>query len=1039
MNPDTPTPGARSPLSTREAGDFARQLAGLTEAGLPLGPGLRALAAELPPGRLPAMLRDTANRIEAGESLNAALLAEGAKFPAPLRGLIAAGARTGRLPETLGRYLAVSDLGRTLRRRLQVGLIYPAMMLLVSFVLFVFVAMVTVHGFESIFRDFGVDVPYVTELLLTASRGFAATGWWVLISPIVAVAVVWAAMRITLGPADRAQLLHRTPLIGPLARDSALAQFCPVLAMMIESEIPLPEAIRLAGDSSPDAAMREAAQAMADDASRGRSLAEAARDRPPFPRGFDQFLAWAEPNRGLVDALRLSAETFEARARARAEFVARFCNVVTMTVVLWWVGLTVVALFLPLIQLMNALGGSGSSFMGSMGVLTFGSVFVVGVVVVAAIARLAWPFAYRAATVAASETRDRQRARFWYYGAMGWTLIGASMVFVIADRIMLATWEDSVPAWWVGDLGMMSELLAVAVAGAGVLMIALAWASARWRRGSAKVAETTLGERVRIRPRGVRFGLRHLMFAMAPIALALVLVRELGWSLAAVAGVLLPPVGVVVVSLSFSNRRASQRESLLRVMAMAAREGQPLGPALAAFAPTCRGFQARRVVELSARLNRGDSLPDALSCVPGVLSRSGEFVARVGWDTGTLSRMLDDAIAADEATKSTRAAAVGSITYPLGVMAAIVGIGGFLVVLLGQSLPSIFRDFEVEMPEPSRWFFSTIGHWLGFLSRGADLSGAIVAGALLAIAAALVVGMAFFMARMIVGRLPWFERIGRRQHTALILRALAAAVDAGRTLPSALERLGACYPRPSIRKRVRWGVGAHQPGRPLVPVAARGGPDLQDRRCAFERRRARGQSRLGDARGGRRRRAPDHVSPRGARTDRSDNGDRGLGRDRLPVRDRLFSTARDPDRRDGREAGMRAEKRRSRRAFLLLETITAGLLVGLAMVLTVRLLAWSATQRRSAERRGWAVQEAANVMETLAAAPFAELDDATAAQLAKGGGPGALPGHRLRAAVRTEPDGMKRIDVAVTWRGAAGIDDAPVRLTHWVAQKGADR
>ena len=804
MNPDPPTPGARSPLSTREAGDFARQVAGLTEAGLPLGPGLRALADELPAGRLPAMLRDTANRVEAGESLDAALLAEGPRFPAPLRGLIAAGARTGRLPETLGRYLALSDLGRSLRRRLQVGLIYPAMMLLVSFGLFVFAAMMTVHGFESIFRDFGVDVPWITQLLIAASRGFAVTGWWVLISPIVAVAVIWTAMRLTLRPADRARLLHRTPLIGPLARDSALALFCPVLAMMIESEIPLPEAIRLAGDSSPDAAMREAAHAMADDASRGRSLAEAARDRPPFPRGFDQFLAWAEPNRGLLDALRLSAETFEARARARAEFVARFCNVVTMTVVLWWVGLTVVALFLPLISLMNALGGSGVAFADSIDLLKFAAVGVASLVIVGVIARMAWPFAFRAATVAASETRDRQRPRFWYYGAMGWSLIGASVVFVVANRIMLVTAEDSLPEWWVGDLGPMTELLAVAVAGAGLLMIAVAWGSARWRRRSDKIAAATPIERLRIRPRGLRFGLRHMMFAMAPIALALVLARELGWSLAAVAGLMLPPVGVVVTYLSFSNRRTSLRETLLRVMAMAAREGQALGPALAAFAPSCRGVQARRAAELSARLARGDSLPDALSSVPGVLSPSGEFVARVGWDTGTLSRMLDDAIAADEATKATRAAAVGSITYPLGVMAAIVGIGSFLVVFLGQSLPSIFRDFQVEMPEPSRWFFATTGWWLRPLSSGVGLFGSLIAGAGLAVAAVFVVGSAFWVARMVVGRLPWFDRIGRRKHTALILRGLAAAVDSGRPLPSALDRLAACYPRTSIRKRLRW-------------------------------------------------------------------------------------------------------------------------------------------------------------------------------------------------------------------------------------------
>jgi len=137
---------------------------------------------------------------------------------------------------------------------------------------------------------------------------------------------------------------------------------------------------------------------------------------------------------------------------------------------------------------------------------------------------------------------------------------------------------------------------------------------------------------------------------------------------------------------------------------------------------------------------------------------------------------------------------------------------------------------------------------------------------------------------------------------------------------------------------------------------------------------------------------------------------------------------------------MKTDRRGHRPAFILLETIAAGLLVGLVMVMTVRLLTWTAAERRSAERRGWAVQEAANAMELLAGSPFDRLAPGPIASVTLSPGAKAiLPEGRIGAEVRDEPDGMKRIDVRVFWKGAAGIDEAPVRLSAWVAKKGANR
>lgn len=140
---------------------------------------------------------------------------------------------------------------------------------------------------------------------------------------------------------------------------------------------------------------------------------------------------------------------------------------------------------------------------------------------------------------------------------------------------------------------------------------------------------------------------------------------------------------------------------------------------------------------------------------------------------------------------------------------------------------------------------------------------------------------------------------------------------------------------------------------------------------------------------------------------------------------------------------MRTFSRAKRRAYLLVEILMAGLLVGLAMAMTVKLLTATINQRRLSERRGWAIQESANVMERLTALPFRSLDTATARKEAKLSASAeiVLPGGRIEVQVREVNDGvlMKRIDVDVTWQSPAKLPELPVRLTSFVANKESPR
>ncbi len=792
--------------SDEELLELTRQVTGLARDGLPLGPGLKALAQELPRGQLRGMIDVIVTKLDAGVALGDALAEEGSRFPGPLRGLIVAGARSGKLAEALGKFLDLHDLGATLGRQLRLGLIYPLLLLMTAFAVFISMAVLTTNGYAAIFADFGINLPWITVALIDISRAVVAAGWWLASAPFVAIGVLWAAMRLTLGPGERQKLIQSMPMIGPLSRDSALAHFCPVLAILIESEIPLGEALVLAGDASKDHAMADAARAMAGEVAAGRTLGEAMVGKRPIPKDFGTFVGWAQRNGVLVDSLRVAGETFEDRARNRAAFLARFCNACSMAVVFWWVALTVVALFLPMLQLMGNLAGGGWPQMSLVGYGRLAAFFAAGLLCflgAVSLMVLVWPALWRAASIAGLAANEiGSRRKFAAIAFLGMSLFGLVVAMHLIGLFINWQLAEFLPPWWLSEIWPELRWVEFACGVLGLLIYILAMSVDRRRkRDEAASGKESPPSRTRVRWPAWRFGLRHMMFAMAPLALVFVVARDLKWSLPLLIGLLSPPLLLVSAYLVLTSRKSMQRDSLLRVMAMASRVGQPLGPAVRAFAATCTGSYQRKVAYFAHRLEAGDTLATALDLAPSVLSKSGEVVARVGHQLGTLPRMLEDAVASIAHEKSTQAKAVGSIAYPIAVAAILVGVGSFLFVYIGPAFVSIFNDFEIPLPEPTRTIFA----WLSPSQRrsvGVEEVSIAALALLIGVSTAPALIGVFFLIRMLNDAMPMTDRFFRRRTAAVILRAMAAGVETGQELPAILDRLAVSYPRPWVLRRL---------------------------------------------------------------------------------------------------------------------------------------------------------------------------------------------------------------------------------------------
>jgi type II secretory pathway component PulF len=342
-------------LSREDVADFARQLGGLARSGVPLHTALRALADEMPAGNLRSLFRAVSTNIARGMPLEEAIDQQSHRFPAHVRGLVLAGARSGKLGEILSEFSEHEESAADVQRRLWLNLSYPIILVVAACLLFVLLAKYIVKDFESIFTDFGLDLSDLTKNVIRASTAVNRLGPWIILGPLIAFLSLWMLERLALGAAAQRRLLVQMPLFGGLWKWSALAEFAHLLGVLVESEMPLPEAVILSGKGCHDPSLSEASERIAEAVANGQPLSHAITQRTEFPPGFAQMLHWAESSRSLPETLHMAAEIYESKARTHASVVGTVISVMTIILIVFGVVYVYAALFYPLYQLIERL------------------------------------------------------------------------------------------------------------------------------------------------------------------------------------------------------------------------------------------------------------------------------------------------------------------------------------------------------------------------------------------------------------------------------------------------------------------------------------------------------------------------------------------------------------------------------------------------------------------------------------------------------------------------------------------------------------
>ncbi len=346
-----------SAVSLNEA-DFtalAQNLADISAARQPFSGGLRALAEETPSRRLQRGLIQVADHIDAGMPLEEILAKRISGFPPHLAGLVLAGIKAGCLDHVLQESLVFTMRATSLRRRVKLALAYPMILAAVLSMLLLFIFVFIVPNFQRIVMDFEVRMPWLTELIFGMSNLLHRQGLYLILGGVVVAGVLWGIGRSMLGRAGMRRIISKIPLFGGMLRSSALMEYCHLLAILIESRMPLPKALRYAAGGVHDADLAEASRQLADDVEGGQPFAWTVGSFSQFPAIYRQFVKFGERQNAYPVALHAAGDVFESRARVQASLFLWLFEPFMICLVAFMTGLVLFALYWPMIRLLDQL------------------------------------------------------------------------------------------------------------------------------------------------------------------------------------------------------------------------------------------------------------------------------------------------------------------------------------------------------------------------------------------------------------------------------------------------------------------------------------------------------------------------------------------------------------------------------------------------------------------------------------------------------------------------------------------------------------
>ncbi len=295
---------------------MTQELATLLRARLPLDRALEVLIELAANPQIRQLLTRVREGVHGGQTLSAAMEAQGGVFPKIYLSMLRAGEVGGTVEVVLTRLAEYLERAQDLKETVSSALIYPAVLFAVAGVSVIFLLVYVVPQFQQMFEDAGKALPLATQVVIAVGEFVRHYGWFLFIGALL----IGVAIERQLAQPEKRyrwdRWLLRWPLIGDLVVKLEVARFSRMLGTLITNGVPLLSSLSIVKDTLNNQVLARSMDGVVDRLKHGQGLAEPLLEVPFFPRLAVHMVRVGEETGQLEEMLVQVAEVYDREVRS---------------------------------------------------------------------------------------------------------------------------------------------------------------------------------------------------------------------------------------------------------------------------------------------------------------------------------------------------------------------------------------------------------------------------------------------------------------------------------------------------------------------------------------------------------------------------------------------------------------------------------------------------------------------------------------------------------------------------------------------------
>ena len=341
-------------ITPRALENFTRLLSSLLAAGVPLSRALVILYREASTPAASAKWKGVHDAVIDGMTLADAMAKSPETFPRVYVAMVQAGETGGFLDLVLAQIADFQAREKELRSKVMTALLYPIILLVLALAVLTFLLVFFIPRFQKVFAGFGGQLPLITQIIIGVSNIMRSYGVFVAVGLLIAAFLVRNWFASEKGKRVWEGLMLKSPIIGSLAAQFAMARFCRMLGTLLGAGVPLVQGLNVARKSIGNQILVDAVSTSIERVQEGGRLGQSlAECRGLFPSSILEMISVAEESGRLESALIRISNVTEGDLDRQLKTAVAFAEPLMLFLIASFIGTIFIGMLLPIFSLQD--------------------------------------------------------------------------------------------------------------------------------------------------------------------------------------------------------------------------------------------------------------------------------------------------------------------------------------------------------------------------------------------------------------------------------------------------------------------------------------------------------------------------------------------------------------------------------------------------------------------------------------------------------------------------------------------------------------